>query len=121
MAKRRDSEDGIEENIVGVSVASVGFSVVSRTSVSSSGDGVESAASLARVNVERPLVSFEAARGSGGGRCSQRAWVGCMTFGYCMLLVWMSYTPSRVGRRLMERAALNVLQAVSGFRVGELD
>ena len=118
MAKRRDREDGIVEKIVVVSVVSVGFSVVSLTPVSPSDNGMESAASLVRVSVERPLLSFEAARGSGGGRCSQRAWVGCMTFGYCMALVWISYTPSRVPRRELKRAELKVLQAVSGCRVG---
>lgn len=111
MAKRRERDDGMVEKMV-ESAAVVVVGSLSGSLTGSSAGGTESA-SLASVKVERPFVSLEAARGSGGGRRSQRAWVGCMILGYCMALVWISYTPSSVARRVLKRDELNVLWFMS--------
>lgn len=46
---------------------------------------------------------------AGGDIGSQRAWVGCNIFGYCIWLVWISYIPPIVSLRVDERAELKRL------------
>lgn len=56
-------------------------------------------------NLALPL----AASSSSGDICSMRASVGCIVAGYCMTLVWISYTPALLSFLIALIPALNVL------------
>lgn len=98
-ANRRERVAGILVKMEGVSSSGLEPGSSSSGSGCGSGCGWDSGSGCAvsssgmpfvSVSDDISFVSLAAPRGSGGGRRSQRACVGCIVLGYCMRFVWMS-------------------------------